>query len=48
MASRDVDTVVIGGNIVYENRSFPGKVDEIYSGARKAASELWKRMDALS
>ncbi len=48
MASRDVHTVVIDGNIVYENRTFPGKVDEIYSGARKAASELWKRMDALS
>ncbi len=47
MASRDVYTVVIGGNIVYENRTFPGKVDEIYSGARKAASELWRRMDEL-
>lgn len=48
MASRDVHTVIIDGVIVYENRAFPGRVDEIYCEARKAASELWKRMDALS
>ena len=48
MASRDVHTVIIDGVVVYENRTFPGRVDEIYCEAQQAASKLWKRMDELS
>lgn len=47
-ASRDVHTVIINGTIVYENRTFPGEVEEIYREAGKSASKLWKRMDDLT
>lgn len=46
-SSRDVETVIINGKIVYENRSFPFDVNPIYSEARKAAAKLWKRMDKI-
>lgn len=47
-ASRDVDSVMIDGKMVYENRTFPGKVADIYREAAQAASNLWKRMDELT
>ncbi len=46
-SSRDVETVIINGKVVYENRSFPFDVNPIYEGARKAAKKLWKRMDRI-
>lgn len=47
-SSRDVETVIVNGEIVYENRVFPFNVDRIYKEAQKAARTLWKRMDKLN
>jgi putative selenium metabolism protein SsnA len=47
-SSRDVETVIVNGNIVYENRVFPFDVDGIYKEAQKAARALWKKMDKLN
>ncbi|MGE5401792.1 MAG: putative aminohydrolase SsnA [Ignavibacteriales bacterium] len=44
MTSRDVDTVIINGNIVYENRKFPFDVEPLYSAAREQAGRLWSKM----
>jgi putative selenium metabolism protein SsnA len=46
-SSRDVETVIVNGNIVYENRVFPFDVDGIYKEAQKVARTLWKKMDKL-
>ncbi len=46
-SSRDVETVIVNGNIVYENRVFPFDVDGTYKEAQKAARALWKKMDKL-
>jgi hypothetical protein len=47
MESHDVETVIINGKIVYENRSFPFDTEEIYEKSRLAAKKLWTKMDAL-
>ena len=47
MSSRDVESVIINGNLVYENRKFPFEVENIYSEARKAASNLWQKMNGI-
>ena len=47
MESHDVETVIINGNIVYENRSFPFDTEEIYEKSRLAAKKLWTKMDSL-
>lgn len=44
MSSRDVDTVIINGNVVYENRQFPFDEKEIYAKASEEAKKLWERM----
>ena len=46
-SSRDVDTVIINGNVVYENREFPFEISPIYSEARKVSKKLWERMDKI-
>jgi cytosine/adenosine deaminase-related metal-dependent hydrolase len=46
-SSRDVETVIVGGNVVYENRAFPFDVKGLYTKARQAAQRLWKKMDSL-
>ena len=46
-SSRDVETVIINGKIVYENRSFPFEVNSLYAEARKAATKLWKGVDKI-
>lgn len=46
-SSRDVETVIINGNIVYENRSFPFETNSIYSEARAVAKKLWERMNQI-
>jgi cytosine/adenosine deaminase-related metal-dependent hydrolase len=45
--SHDVETVIINGKIVYENRAFPFDTEEIYAESKKAAKSLWSKMDAL-
>lgn len=47
-SSRDVETVIINGNIVYENRNFPFDINSIYSEARKVSKKLWERMDKIN
>ena len=47
MASRDVETVIINGNLVYENRAFPFDTTPVYREAREAAQRLWKKMDGM-
>jgi hypothetical protein len=40
-----VETVIIDGKVVYEDRTFPFDTKDIYRGAREAAARLWKIMD---
>jgi putative selenium metabolism protein SsnA len=47
LSSRDVETVIVGGRIVYRDRTFPYDVKELYAKMRSAASKLWKRMDDI-
>jgi len=47
MGSSAVDSVMVDGRLVFENRSFPFDVAPIYAAARKAAAALWLRMDEL-
>jgi cytosine/adenosine deaminase-related metal-dependent hydrolase len=47
MGSRDVNTVIVNGRIVMENRTFPWDVAPVYAEARAAARSLWKKMDKL-
>jgi putative selenium metabolism protein SsnA len=46
-SSRDVETVIVNGRIVYENRKFPFEVEGLYREAQQAARTLWKKMDKL-
>lgn len=45
--SHDVETVIINGKLVYENRTFPFETEEIYAKSKLAAKKLWSKMDAL-
>lgn len=45
--SSHVDSVMVGGNMVYENRAFPQAVENLYREAQQSARKLWARMDAL-
>lgn len=47
MSSRDVKSVMVDGEMVYEDRQFPFDVAPIYAQAQKEAQRLWERMDAL-
>ena len=47
LSSRDVETVIVNGSIVYEDRQFPFEVETLYKEARRAAQRLWKKMDSL-
>ncbi len=45
MSSQNVKTVIINGQIVYEDRCFPFDVKPIYQEAAKAAQRMWDIMD---
>jgi putative selenium metabolism protein SsnA len=47
MGSRDVNTVIVNGKIVMENRTFPWDAAPVYAEAQAAAQAMWKRMDSL-
>ena len=47
MTSTDVETVIINGRLVMENREFPFDVREIYSKAAAAAKRVWENMDKI-
>ncbi|EHD23844.1 MULTISPECIES: putative aminohydrolase SsnA [Brenneria] len=46
--SASVHSVMVAGNLVYEDRRFPFDVEEIYFHARQTAEKLWQRMDNLA
>ena len=46
-SSRDVETVIVNGNVVYEKREFPFDVEGLYEKAQHAAQRLWKKIDSL-
>jgi putative selenium metabolism protein SsnA len=47
LSSRDVRTVIVGGSICYEDRTFPFDVVPVYEEASKAAGRLWERMEKI-
>lgn len=47
MSSHDVKSVIINGNIVYEDRRFPFDIQPIYEHAVGVAHRLWESMDQL-
>jgi putative selenium metabolism protein SsnA len=47
-SSRDIETVIINGSIVYENRKFPFEISSIYSEARTVAKKLWERIKLIN
>ena len=47
MGSRDVNTVIVNGKIVMENRTFPWDTAPVYAEAQAAARALWQQMDRL-
>lgn len=46
-SSRDVETVIINGKIVYEERTFVFDTSNIYKEAQKAAKKLWSKMNSI-
>ncbi len=47
MTSGDVETVIINGKLVMENREFPFDIKEIYAKAAVAAQRVWDNMDKI-
>lgn len=47
MASTDVRTVLIDGQVVYEDRKFPFDAEKIFSESRRAARKLWDNINKL-
>ncbi len=47
MTSGDVETVIINGRVVMENREFPFDIKEIYAKAAAAAQRVWDNMDKI-
>jgi putative selenium metabolism protein SsnA len=47
MAGRDVQTVIVDGRIVMEDRRFPWDTAGAFRAAREAAKKLWDAMDRL-
>jgi len=45
--SHHVESVIINGKFVYENKSFTFDTSEIYRKSRLAAKKLWHKMDAI-
>jgi putative selenium metabolism protein SsnA len=47
ISSADVESVIVGGNFILEERRFPWDIGPVYAQARDAARKLWANMDAL-
>ncbi|HSV91682.1 MAG TPA: putative aminohydrolase SsnA [Desulfobacterales bacterium] len=47
ISSADVETVIVNGRVVLENRRFPFDTEPVLRQARDAARKLWANMDAL-
>ncbi|MDC7243704.1 MAG: amidohydrolase family protein, partial [Sphaerochaetaceae bacterium] len=49
MSSNSVHSVMINGELVYDNREFVGiDVDEIYKKASEVAKRVWEKVDTLA
>lgn len=48
MGTSHVHSVMVNGVMVYENRQFAFDCEPIFAAARKAAVNMWQRMDALA
>lgn len=48
LGSNSVNSVMVEGRMVYEDRQFPFDVESIYAEASRSAKKLWQRMDALA
>ena len=48
MGSNSVNSVMVEGRMVYQDREFPFDVAPLYEQASKVASRLWQRMDQLA
>jgi len=46
-SSRDVETAIINGKIVYEERRFSFDTSNIYKEAQKVAKKLWSKMNSI-
>ncbi|MDP1993621.1 MAG: putative aminohydrolase SsnA [Ignavibacteria bacterium] len=46
-SSRDVETVIINGKLVFEERHFAFDTTNIYKEAQKAAKKLWSKMNSI-
>jgi len=46
-SSRDVETVLVNGKIVYEERAFTFETSGVYKEAQKAAKKLWSKMNSI-
>jgi len=41
-------TVIVNGNVVYEEGEFPFDTAEIYAESRKQAKMLWEKMETIA
>ncbi|WP_076411712.1 putative aminohydrolase SsnA [Shewanella sp. UCD-KL12] len=48
MNAGNVNSVMVEGHFVYEDRAFPFDVAPIYAEAQKVAARIWRNMDKLS
>jgi putative selenium metabolism protein SsnA len=46
-SSRDVETVIVNGKIVYRERKFPFDVQPVYDSAKTAAQKMWTKMNSI-
>ncbi len=47
LGSNSVNSVMVEGQMVYEDREYPFDVTPVFAEAAKVAKRLWQRMDAL-
>ena len=48
MCSGDVESTIVNGRVLYENRHFTMlDEDRIFAGARQAAERVWARADKI-
>ncbi|EHM51602.1 putative aminohydrolase SsnA [Yokenella regensburgei] len=48
ISANNVNSVMVNGAMIYEDREFAFDYEPIFAEARKAAAKLWQRMDALN
>ena len=47
MGSKDVDTVIVNGEVIMANRQFRWDIASVYREARLVAEKLWRAMDRI-